>query len=237
MATASTTTSISNEERRWVVIGLCLTKVLTPALRNVLATEMPKWHQALCQPPTEIDKQVYGRHKIQLNPSTLDLNYKNINNNDVHKSPRLFDYAIKDPLSLTKLFVKPFMSKFTGFDQTMDISAVLSVICEGAPFTAAAAHAKAVRSDIRNEWAHCNFANWTEAQFKVAFQSMEALLKNVNLSPENEQELCDELNGWKDKGKEITIPLLHLKRDKLSVLLYTFKTGISIVLLLGIYCR
>ena len=194
MATASTSNFISDEERRWVVIGVCLTKVLTPALRNVLATEIPKWHQVLCQPPTEIDK-----HKIQLNPSTLDLNYKNINNN--HGSPRSFDYTVKDPLSLAKLFVQPFMSKFTGFDQTMDISAVLSVIGEAAPFIGAAAHAKTVRSDIRNEWAHCNFTNWTEAKFIAASQSMESLLKNMNLSTEKEQKLCNELNSWKDKGK------------------------------------
>ena len=200
MATGSTTTSVSCEERRWVVIGVCLTKVLTPALRNVLVTEIPNWYHALCQPPTEIDKQVFGRHKTQLNPSILNLNYKNINNNHVKKNPRLFDYGVKDPLSLAKLFVQPFMSKFTGFDQTMDVSAVLSVIGEAAPFSGASAHAKAVRSDIRNEWAHCNFANWTEAKFKAAFQTMENLLKNVNLSTEEEQKLCDEINDWKDKG-------------------------------------
>ena len=208
MPRASSTTPISNEERRWVVIGVCLTKVLTPALRNVLATEIPKWHQALCQPPTKIDKQVFGGHQKKLHPSTLDLNYKNINNNDVHESSRLFDYAVKDPLSLTKLLVKPFMSKFTGFDQTMDISAVLSVICEAAPFIGAAAHAKRVRSDIRNEWAHCNFAEWTEAKFLAAFQNMENLLKNVNLSPGDEKKLCDELNSWKDKGNETICPYM-----------------------------
>ena len=219
MASASSTTSISNDERRWVVIGVCLTKVLTPALRNILATEIPNWHQVLCQPPTEIDKQVYGRHKIQLNPSTLDLNYKNINNNHTLRSPHAFNYAVTDSLSLAKLFVLPFMSKFTGFDQ-MDISAVLSVICEAAPFVGAAAHAKTVRSDIRNEWAHCNFANWTEAKFVAAFQSMETLLKNVNLSPQDEQKLCDELNGWKDKGKEITIHFLktiYLERFAMKI--------------------
>ena len=157
--------------------------MLTPALRNVLATEMPKWHHVLCQPRTKIDKQVFGRHQEKLPPSKLKLHYKNINNNDVHKSPRSFDYTVKDPLSLlAKLFAQPFMSKFTGFDQTMDISAVLSVICEAAPFIAAAVHAKTVRLDIRNEWAHCNFADWTEAKFKAAFNSMESLLKNVNLS-------------------------------------------------------
>ena len=68
------------------------------------------------------------------------------------------------------------MSKFT-VDQTMDISAVLSVIGEAATFIGAAAHARTVRSDIRNEWAHCNFANWTEAKVIAAFQSMEVCLR------------------------------------------------------------
>ena len=190
----------SNEERRWLVTGLGLTKVLTPALRDVLKTEIPKWYHSLCQPPTHINKQVYGTHQEKLAPSTLTLNYKNINNNDDGRKPKAFDYAVKDPLCLAKLIVQPFMSKFTGFDQTMDVSAVLSVISEAAPFTGVAVHAKIVRSDIRNEWAHCNFANWTEAKFKAAFQSMENLLKNVNLSTEQEQKLCDELNDWKDKG-------------------------------------
>ena len=145
-----------------------------------------------------INKQVYGTHQEKLAPSTLTLNYKNINDNDDGRKPKAFDYAVKDPLSLAKLFVQPFMSKFTGFDQTMDTSAVLSLI--GEALTGAAVHAKAVRSDIRNEWAHCNFANWTEAKFEAAFQTMENLLKNVNLLPEEEQKLCDELNDWKDKG-------------------------------------
>ncbi len=176
--------------------------MLTPALRNLLAIEMPKWHQVLCQPPTRIDKQVFRGHQKKLPPSKLKLKYENINNNDVIGSPHSFDYSVKDPVSLSKLFVQPFMSKFTGFDQTMDISAVLSVICEAAPFTAAVAHAKTVRSDVRNEWAHCNLAKWTEANFKAAFNSMESLLKNVSLSPKDKQKSCDELNSWKRKGND-----------------------------------
>ena len=34
---------------------------------------------------------------------------------------------------------------------------------------------------------------------------MENLLKNVNLSTEEEQKLCDELNDWKDKGNFLMI--------------------------------
>jgi hypothetical protein len=160
---------------------------------------MPKWYNVLCKPPTKIDEQVYRGQQKKLPPSTLTLNYKNINNNDAHKSASAFDYKVKDPLSLARLFVQPFMSKFTGF-QTMDISAVLSVIGEAAPLTGAAVHAKTVRSDIRNEWAHCNFADWTEAKFKTDFQSMEALLKSFKLPSEDEQKLCDELNFWRSKG-------------------------------------
>lgn len=194
--------TLSNEERRWIVIGACLAKVLTPALTNVLATEIAMWYQVLCQLPTEINKQVFKSRKVHLHPSTLNLNYRNINNNDAVRSPRAFDYAVKDPLSLAKLFLKPSMCKFSGFDQTMDTSAVLSVTCEAAPFVGAAAHANTVRSDVRNEWAHCKFATWTEAKYIFAFQSMENLLNNVTLSPEKKKNVCDELNSWKHNGNK-----------------------------------
>ena len=99
------------------------------------------------------------------------------------------------------------MAHFTGFDQTMDMSAVLTLISEAAPFvtSGAAAHAKKVRSDVRNEWAHCNFSNWTEPSFKAAFQDMKFLVKKINLSPADEKTLCDDLDDWKKKGMNIFI--------------------------------
>ena len=56
MASAIPTTFIKDEEQKWVVIGLCLIKELTAALRNVIATEIPKWYHDLRQPPTKIDQ-------------------------------------------------------------------------------------------------------------------------------------------------------------------------------------
>ena len=203
MATALTTTSIiSDDERRWAVVGVCLTKVLTPALRKILASELQIWYQQLCQPPDEIEKQVFPKHKKKLPPSKCPLKYENINNNNVHKSPRAYDYAVKDPLSLAKLFVQPFMAMFTGFDQTMDMSAVLTVMCEADPFVSsgAAVDAKTIRSDVRNKWAHCNFSEWTQPDFNAAFQKMECLVKTMNLSPADEKTLCDDLDSWRVKG-------------------------------------
>ena len=203
MASAiSAVSSVSDEERRWTVVGISLTKIITPALRNVLATELQKWYHHLCKPPVEIDKQVYSKYQKKLPPSKFQLKYENINNNNVHKSPSAYDYAIKDSLSLAKLFVQPFMAMFTGFDQTMDMSAILAVICEADPFvtSGAAVEAKKVRQNIRNKWAHCNFSEWTEPLFNVAFQDMESLVKKINLSPPDEKALCDDLDSWKKKG-------------------------------------
>ena len=194
--------SLSDHERRWIVAGICLTKVRTPAVRKVLGNEMQIWYNHLRKPPDEIDKQVFATFKKNLPPSRFQLQYKNINNNNVHKSPSAYDYAVNDPLSLAKLFVKPFMAMFTGFNESMDMSAVLSVMCEADPFvkSGAAADAKTVRADIRNKWAHCNFSDWTEPTFLAALQGMQSLAKKINLSSADEKALCDSLDDWKDKG-------------------------------------
>ena len=194
--------SLSDHEKRWIVVGICLTKVLAPVVRKVLKNEMRIWLHHLLKPPDEIDKQTFRTFKKKLPPSRLQLQYKNINNNNVHKSLSAYDYAVKDALSLTKLFVQPFMAMFTGFNESMDMSAVLAVMCEADPFvtSGAAADAKNVRSDIRNKWAHCNFSDWTEPTFLAALKGMQSLAKKINLSSADEKALCDSLDDWKDKG-------------------------------------
>ena len=211
MATASVSSSsastsknsVSVEERRWLIIGICLNKVLTPVLRKVLGNEIPKWYQTLLKPPVEIDQQTFGKFVKNLPPSTIKLNYDSINNNSGHKSPKLYDYNVKDSLSLAKLFMKPFMASFTGFDHTMDTSAVLSVMCEVQPFIACGADvlAKKVRSSVRNEWAHCDFSHWTEPVFQTALNDMESLVKTVGLTKAEEQIVLDDIDNWRKNGK------------------------------------
>ena len=198
---------ITDEEGRWVTIGICLNKVLTPVLRKVLGNEIPKWYQTLAKPPAEIDKQTYGKFVKNLLPSTIKLNYDSINNNTVHKSSKLYDYAVKDPLSLAKLFMKPFMATFTGFDHTMDTSAVLSVMCEAQPFIACGADvlAKKVRSDIRNEWAHCDFSHWTQPKYQSALNDIQSLVKAVGLTTADKKNVLDDIDDWRNNGKHCAI--------------------------------
>ena len=203
-AVGASPNTVSEEERRWVIVGICLNKVLTPALRDVLAKEMPKWYQSLLLPPTEVDKQTFKRHMKNLPPhSTFALNYGSINNNlALHKSShRKYDYAVKDALSLAKLFMKPFMASFTGFDQTMDTSAALSVIVDAQPFHGVSGIAKKIRSDIRNEWAHCNFSHWTDVNYQAAVKEIENLINNINMTAAEKKIALDDLHGWEQKGK------------------------------------
>ena len=134
---ATPSIALTDEQRRWLVTGICLNKLLTPVLRTVLKKEISGWyHNILCHSPHQINKQTHTRHAKNLPPSKVKLNYGNINKNyDNHKSKMsAYDYNIKSPESLAKLFVMPFMAKFTGFDSTMDLSAALTVMCEADPF-------------------------------------------------------------------------------------------------------
>ena len=193
----------SDEEKRWMVIGICLHKILAPALRKVLSNEMAKWYQTLIKPPIEISKQTPGTFAKNLPPSKIQLNYDSINNNTIHKSTKSYDYAVKDPLSLSKLFMKPFMASFTGFDHTMDTSAILSVMCEAQPFitTGAAGLAKKVRSDIRNEWAHCDFSHWSQLNFQTAIQDMKSLVEKAGLTTAEEKTVLEDFEDWKNNGE------------------------------------
>ena len=212
MATAAgslpaSTTVITDEQRRWVVIGICLNKLLTPVLRTVLGQQIPIWYNNLCLLPNPINKQTYKKHATKLPVSTVKLNYGNINKNyDNHKSTySAYDYDVKDPESLAKLFAQPFMAEFTGFDQTMDLSAALTLIAETDPFHAsgAAAQANIVRSNVRNEWAHCDFSHWKEVNYSACIQHIELLVKKLNLPSANENHFVNELNNWKNKGVQL----------------------------------
>ena len=198
----SSTTEISKEEQHWLLVGIGLNKVLAPTLRKVVDTELGKWHHSLCQPPDEIDQQNVTRYKTRLPPSNNRLHYKNINNNSIHSLASAYDYGVKDALSLAGLFVAPHMAHFTGFDETMDLSALLTIIGEAAPFVSSgvAVEAKKVRSDVRNPWAHCNFSEWTVGMFNTSFQAIESLVKKINLPAADEKKVCVDLDFWKQTG-------------------------------------
>ena len=224
-------TIITDNQRRWVVVGICLNKLLTPVLRDTLRKEIPAWYSNLCLPPKQINKQTFRKHAAKLPPSKMGLKYGNINKNyDKHKKLYYaYDYNVSDPESLAKLFVQPFMAMFTGFDQTMDLSAALTIMCQAGPFhtSGAAVQAETVRSVVRNAWAHCNFAYWGDANYRTCMLHIESLVKKLNLPSADENQVLKELNDWIEKGMipagNILGKRFHKKIGRLEIYLFVLK--------------
>lgn len=194
---------LGEEETRWLVVGICLSKVLTPVLREVIKEEVPKLYEKLIQPPTSIYLLTFASHLRSLPPSSHCLNYININNNETRGRPENYDYCVKDDVSFAKLYVKPRMASFTAFDESLDTSPALSILC-GTPvfvYYGIDFFAAEVRSKVRNEWGHCKFATWTETYYNNCFQLMEDLITKLSdhVAVDTKQVIAD-LKEWKKRG-------------------------------------
>ena len=181
-----------------------------PYLRNKIQQEMKPFYQYLLA-NYGIDKQTYATH---LTTILTMLNYESINNNAaLGRDISRFDYCVKDEVSLAKLFMKPFMAHFNAFDSSFDASAALAVLCSAPPFSFAASSADRVRSEVRNEWAHCDYASWTEVKHDTCFDRMETLVEDLGFAPAEKKELLAELQLWRKHGKMS----LHISEE---ILLY-----------------
>ena len=199
---------LAAEDKRWLVVGICLSKVLTPVIRTIVEHEMKQLYQDLIVSPYNIHSQTFDGHLKSLYPSTLSLNYASINDNVNRGSHVNYDYSVKDDVSLAKLFVKPFMASFTGFDGSLDLSAAFSILC-GAPnfvFQAVDIIATEVRSKVRNEWGHCKSSTWTEAYYSECFRLMKNLIKTLIFPATLDQaNILEELETWRKTGEKTLI--------------------------------
>ena len=209
---ASPSLGSSQEQRRWLVVGIALHHVLTPCLRDKIKAEMTPFYQHLVR-HFGLDKQTYPKFLKNIPLSTVNLNYESINNNDTVKHRSHYDYCVKDEVSLAKLFMKPFTAQFNAFDSSFDSSAVLAVLCGASPFASVQLIAENVRLKVRNEWAHCDFTAWTEAHYDTCFDPMEDLVKNLRITTSDQARVLDEeLRLWRTQGR------LN-KKSKLLILL------------------
>lgn len=197
---ASPSVGSSQNQRRWLVVGIALHHVLTPCIRDKIKAEMTPFYQYLVR-SFGLDKQTYAKFLKNIPPSTVNLNYDSINNNGNAKHRSHYDYCVKDEVSLAKLFMKPFMAQFNAFDSSFDSSAVLAVLCGALPFASVKLIAEDVRLKVRNEWAHCDFTAWTEAQYDTCFDLMETLVNKLSITASDEARVLDELRLWRTQGR------------------------------------
>lgn len=87
---------------------------------------------------------------------------------------------------------------FSGFDNTCDLSAVLGILANASVFQPLVQdNAKKVRSQVSNEWGHCNFDHWSDLEFNDCFDLMEALVTSLKLKTADEKKILTRLLEWR----------------------------------------
>ena len=195
---------VTNNQKRWLVAGIALNKILVPQIRPFVEREVEKEYNNL-KTSHNIDTQSSSGRLKSWNKF---LRYENINNNNLH--PKLagkcdysiFDCKVTSHIDFAKLYVENFMAKFNAFDDHCDASAILTLLGNVPVFSSSVKIAAAdVRVAVRNDWAHCVFSKWELAKFQQVFAEMKHLVKTLGLPAANEANLLKELKDWETNGK------------------------------------
>ncbi|XP_053406451.1 uncharacterized protein LOC128559239 [Mercenaria mercenaria] len=124
---------IEDDQKRWLIVGICLHSVVSPALRQYIPPVVSKLYSNL-QQSDQIHTQTYTNYLKQYRTTNKELNYEAINNNAAipkvrgKKDVQRYDYRVTSAVDLTKLFMQTHMAHYTGFDDTCDSSALLGII-------------------------------------------------------------------------------------------------------------
>ena len=194
---------MTDNQKRWLVFGIALSKILIPHVRPLVEQEVIKVYNTL-KTSHSIDTQ---SATSRLEKWAKWLKYENINGNNGVTRLRggKYDYCNFNCQVLTytdfaKLYLESYMVHFNAFDDYLDASAVL-LLLGGVPVFPGTVQAAAnsVRNE-RNDWAHCVFSNWNEAKFQHSFAEMEDLVKAMGLPSSEEGKIIGELKDWQNKG-------------------------------------
>lgn len=204
----STHLGVTDNQKRWLVAGIALNKILIPQIRPFVEQGINTEYNSLKTSHKIHTQSTSGR--LQRWPARKFLKYENINGNDVH--PRLpggrwnyslFDCRVTTHVDFARLYVENHMAKFIAFDDHCDASAVLSLLGGVPVFSPVVQTAAGDVRMARNDWAHCVFTKWDTVKFQQNFNEMENLVKVMALPVADEGKLLAELKDWETKGSMV----------------------------------
>ena len=213
---------ISDEEKRWLVVGIAMNKVAAPVMRDFIKQGMHIHYtnNTYCHgvtTPCTLTTLTY--HQVSTDPCLQHLKFQNINNNlqlygmkkkDLHK----YNYNINSAVDLAKLFLPDYLAKFSGFDDSLDMSAILRILgfsnpaaifYSPNPLISIQLSADDVRENVRNTWGHCNVTDWTEVFFSDCFSKLKTLMRSLGLPLGMEKMTLDQLSDWETKGNYLNV--------------------------------
>ena len=209
---------VSDEEKRWLVVGIALNKVAAPVLRDFIKQGMDTRYANLdiyCSSlATPCTLKTLTYHHVNTTPTLKHLKFQNVNNNlHLHgKHKNLYIYNINSSVDLAKLFLPDYLAEFSAFDESLDMSAILRLLgfknpapifSSPNPLISIQLSADDVRENVRNKWGHCNVTDWTEALFNDCFSKLEMLVRSLGLTGRVEKSVLDQLSDWQTKGDRI----------------------------------
>ena len=216
---------LSDEEKRWIVVGIAMNKVAAPVLRDAVKQGMDTNYADLksycrrrltphCTLKTLSHKQVH------IDSILSWLKFENINNNYQLLGENYESYnlnILNGSIDLAKLYLPSEVARrFSAFDESMDMTPILHLL--EFPYykpqwmftRLTQALTKDVRDNVRNKWGHFNGTEWTNALFNDCFEKLKNLVKSLRLEPSVKQKTLDQLDDWQRKGgnKLYKIPVL-----------------------------
>ena len=205
---------VSDEEKRWLVVGIAMNKVAAPVLRDFIKQGMDTHYanNTYCHGVTRpCALNTLNYHHVTADPNLKRLKFQNINNNfnnhGNHKN--LYNYNVNGSVDLAKLFLPDYLAEFAGFDESLDMSAILRLLgfsnpapifhspISSIPIQLSADDA---RENVRNKWGHCNVTDWTEVFFNDCFSKLKTLVRSLGLTVGTEKMALDQLSDWETKG-------------------------------------
>jgi len=210
---------VSHEEKRWLVVGIAMNKVAAPVLRDFIKQGMDTHYanNTYCHhvtTPCALNSLNY--HLVNADPNLRRLKFQNINNNlnnhGNHKN--LYNYNINSSVELAKLFLPDYLAEFSGFDESLDMSAILRLLgfnnpapifYSTNPLISIQLLANDVRENVRNTWGHCNVTDWSEVFFNDCFTKLKTLIRSLGLTLAMENMALDQLSDWETKGNYLIV--------------------------------
>ena len=205
---------VSNEEKRWIVVGIAMNKVAAPVLRDAVKQGMEanyanlEGHCQLLHPPCTLKTLTHG--VVRADPIFERLKFQNINDNDqlYGKCYSSYCFSINDSVNLAKLYLPDYLAQFSAFNDSLDMTAILRLLGFKNYMPAATAvfsppiqaSADNVRENVRNKWGHVDVTDWTDALFDDCFDKLKKLVKSLELTADVKTKALDQLDDWQTKG-------------------------------------
>ena len=199
---------VSDEESRWIVVGIAMTKVVAPVLRDFIKKGMDTHYNNLdnyLTPFCTLKTLTY--HRVKEDSILRNLKFQNINNNDSLGNKRsCYNFKVNSTVDLAKLYLPSHLAMFSAFDHSLDMNTILNLLAFSdykpiAAFSILTQNcADDVRKNVRNKWGHFDPTEWTETFFSKCFDTLQTLVRCLGLSTGVEKATLDLLADWQTKG-------------------------------------